>query len=89
VTPGLKSKYAMATPFLERFTQTRPKPPATAGRAWRAALGDARFRQRGHGIALILVSVVGLGTGLLVPGLWFATLVAAGMGVYGFHLWRR
>ena len=78
----------MATPFLERFAQTRPK-ARTARRTWLAALSDAGFRQRAHGLGLMLVSVVGMGTGLLVTGLWFATPVAAGMGVYGLHLWRR
>jgi len=78
----------MATPFLERFAQTRPK-ARTARRTWLAALSDAGFRQRAHGVGLMLMSVVGMSTGMLVTGLWFATPVAAGMGVYGLHLWRR
>ena len=79
----------MATPFLERFAQTRPKPRATVRRGLRVALREAGFRQRVHGLAFMLISVVGLGTGMLVTGLWLATLVAAGMGAYGLHLWRR
>ena len=79
----------MGTPFLEWLGQARPKSHVTTGRNSRPALGDAGFRQRIHGAALMLVSVVGLATGLLVTGLGYATVVAGGIGAYGFHLWRR
>ena len=62
--------------------------PATAAREWRTVLADAAFRERAHGVVLMLVSVVAVSTGLLMVGPG-STLLGAGMGVYGLYLWRR
>ena len=78
----------MAARFHERLAQARLKPRSTPARDWRAAFGDAAFRQRVHGVGLMIVAVVGLVTGLLVVELGYATVVGAGMGVYGLYLWR-
>lgn len=78
----------MATRFEERFAQTRLRSPGRVAGDRRPAIGDAAFRERLHGVVLMLVSVVGVTTGGLVVGR-LGALVGIVMGVYGLHLWRR
>jgi hypothetical protein len=78
----------MATRFEERLAQTRLQSRPHVARSWRAAIGDAAFRERLHGGVLILASVVGVATGgLVVNGL--GALAGIVMGIHGLHLWRR
>lgn len=79
----------MATRFEQEFARTTLQSRSNVARDWRTAIRDAAFRQRLHGVVLVLVSVVGVTTGLLVAGLGDGTLAGAGMGVYGLYLWRR
>jgi len=79
----------MATRFEERFAQTRLVSRSDDARDRRAAFGDPAFRERLHGVVLMLTAVVGVSTGGLVSGLGAGALVGVVMGVYGLHLWRR
>ena len=79
----------MATRFEERFAQTRLLSRSNVVRGRRAALGDPAFRERLHGVVLMLASVVGVTTGGLVSELGAGALVGVVMGAYGLHLWRR
>jgi hypothetical protein len=47
------------------------------------------LRHRVHGVALMLLGGAGVSTGLLVVGGSVATIVGAGVGVYGLYLCRR
>lgn len=79
-SPGNAGPFDMAPP---------PVAQATDAPDWLAALRDTTLRQRFHGAAMMLMGLVAVSSGLLVVELGYATMVGAGMGIYGVYLWMR